>query len=105
MKMAAYAAYIEAALQGQAQGQELPFVIIRRQSGQVVTVREPELRHACCERKDDLTTLGDLLQSGKVTPVIDRTYPLSEVPQAIRHLEGAHARGKVVITLESVDQT
>jgi NADPH:quinone reductase-like Zn-dependent oxidoreductase len=56
-------------------------------------------------RKDDLTILGDLMQSGKVIPVIDRTYPLSEVPQALRHLEDAHARGKVVITLESVDHT
>jgi NADPH:quinone reductase-like Zn-dependent oxidoreductase len=34
---------------------------------------------------------------GKVTPVIDRTYPLSEAPEAIRYLEGGHARGKVVI--------
>jgi len=34
-----------------------------------------------------------------VTPVIDRTYPLAEVPAAIRHLEAGHARGKIVITL------
>src|SRR5882762_6663744 len=48
----------------------------------------------------DLATLGDLLQSGKVKPVIDRTYKLSEVPAAIAYLEQGHARGKVVITLE-----
>ena len=48
----------------------------------------------------DLTILGDLMQSGKVTPVIDRRYKLSEVPEAIRYLEEGHARGKVVITLE-----
>ncbi len=48
----------------------------------------------------DLTVLGDLMQSGKVTPVIDRTYKLSEVPAAIAYLEQGHARGKVVITLE-----
>ncbi|PYJ20392.1 MAG: alcohol dehydrogenase [Verrucomicrobia bacterium] len=48
----------------------------------------------------DLTILGDLMQSGKVTPVIDRTYKLSEVPAAIAYLEQGHARGKVVITLE-----
>jgi len=48
----------------------------------------------------DLTVLGDLMQSGKVKPVIDRTYKLSEVPEAIRYLEEGHARGKVVITLE-----
>ncbi len=51
-------------------------------------------------RKDDLTILGDLMKAGKVTPVIDRTYTLSEVPEAIRYLEEGHARGKIVITLE-----
>ena len=50
--------------------------------------------------KEDLTVLRDLMQAGKVTPVIDRTYPLSEVPEAIRYLETGRARGKVVITLE-----
>jgi NADPH:quinone reductase-like Zn-dependent oxidoreductase len=49
-------------------------------------------------RRDDLAFLGDLMQSGKVTPVIDRTFPLSQVPDAIRYLEKGHARGKVVIT-------
>src|SRR6267143_850387 len=49
--------------------------------------------------KEDLTTLGDLMQAGKVKPVIDRQYKLSEVPEAIRYLEKGHARGKVVITL------
>ena len=48
----------------------------------------------------DLTILADLMQSGKVKPVIDRTYKLSEVPAAIAYLEQGHARGKVVITLE-----
>jgi len=48
----------------------------------------------------DLTILGDLMQSGKVKPVIDRTYKLSEVPDAIRYVEQGHARGKVVITVE-----
>jgi NADPH:quinone reductase-like Zn-dependent oxidoreductase len=50
--------------------------------------------------KDDLNVLADLMQSGKVTPVIDRTYPLSEIREAVRYLEGGHARGKVVITVE-----
>ncbi len=50
--------------------------------------------------KEDLTVLGDLMQAGKVTPVIDRRYTLSEVPAAIRYLEEGHARGKVIITLE-----
>ena len=48
----------------------------------------------------DLTILGDLMQAGKVTPVIDRRYKLSEVPAAIQYLEEGHARGKVVISVE-----
>jgi NADPH:quinone reductase-like Zn-dependent oxidoreductase len=49
---------------------------------------------------DDLAFLGDLMQSGKVTPVIDRTYKLSGLADAIRYLEQGHARGKVVVTVE-----
>jgi NADPH:quinone reductase-like Zn-dependent oxidoreductase len=48
----------------------------------------------------DLAFLGDLMQSGKVKPVIDRTYKLSELPQAIEYLEKGHARGKVIITVD-----
>ena len=51
--------------------------------------------------KDDLTTLGVLMQAGRVTPVIDRRYGLSELPEAIRYLEEGHARGKVVITVDN----
>jgi len=50
--------------------------------------------------KEDLAFLSDLMQARRVTPVIDRRYPLSEVPAAIRYLEEGHARGKVVITVE-----
>src|SRR5881398_1141907 len=50
--------------------------------------------------KSDLTVLGDMMQSGKVKPVIDRIYKLSELPAAIAYLEEGHARGKVVITVE-----
>jgi NADPH:quinone reductase-like Zn-dependent oxidoreductase len=49
--------------------------------------------------QEDLTTLHNLIATGKVTPVIDRRYSLNEVPEAIRYLEMGHARGKVVITL------
>jgi NADPH:quinone reductase-like Zn-dependent oxidoreductase len=49
--------------------------------------------------RDDLAALGELLGTGKVTPVIDRTYPLADVPKAIRLLEGGHARGKIVIAV------
>src|SRR5437764_10175439 len=48
----------------------------------------------------DMMTLADLIQSGKVNPVIDRTYKLSEVSKALWYLQQGHARGKVVIALE-----
>ena len=47
----------------------------------------------------DLEFLKELIESGKVTPVIDRTYALSEVPDAIRYHEEGHTRGKIVITV------
>jgi NADPH:quinone reductase-like Zn-dependent oxidoreductase len=43
--------------------------------------------------------LGELVEAGKVVPVIDRTYPLSDTAEAIGYLEQGHARGKVVITI------
>jgi NADPH:quinone reductase-like Zn-dependent oxidoreductase len=49
---------------------------------------------------NDLAMLADLMQSGKMKPVIDRTYKLSDLPDAIRYLEQGHARGKVVITVD-----
>jgi NADPH:quinone reductase-like Zn-dependent oxidoreductase len=51
----------------------------------------------CKENHEDMLVLKELIETGKVTPVIDRAYPLSEVPKAIRYLEEGHARGKVVI--------
>ena len=51
--------------------------------------------------KDDLVFLKELSEAGKLTPVIDRRYGLNEVPEAIRYLEEGHARGKVVIDVES----
>jgi NADPH:quinone reductase-like Zn-dependent oxidoreductase len=50
-------------------------------------------------RQDDLVVLAELIEAGKLTPVIDRTYPLREVPEAIRQLEQGHTRGKLVITV------
>jgi len=55
--------------------------------------------------KKDLVFMNELLEAGKVVPVIDRRYPLSEVAEAIRYLEEGHARGKVVITVEHNDKT
>ena len=51
------------------------------------------------ENHEDLIVLKELIEAGRVTPVIDRSYPLSEVPEAIRHLEQGRARGKIVITV------
>ena len=48
---------------------------------------------------EDLLVLKELIESGKLTPVIDRTYPLAEVSEAIRYLAEGHARGKVVVTV------
>jgi NADPH:quinone reductase-like Zn-dependent oxidoreductase len=53
------------------------------------------------QNKADLTVLGELIESGKVTPVVDRTYPLAETADAMRYLEEGHARGKVVVTMSS----
>ena len=50
--------------------------------------------------KEDLTFMGELMAIGKVTPVIDKRYGLSEVREAVRYLEAGHARGKVVITVD-----
>jgi NADPH:quinone reductase-like Zn-dependent oxidoreductase len=49
--------------------------------------------------REALLDLKALIEARRVTPVIDRTYPLNEVPEAMRYLEKGHARGKVVITV------
>ena len=50
-------------------------------------------------KQEDLQVLKELIEAGKVTPVIDRTYPLIEAPDAIRYLAEGHARGKIVVTV------
>jgi NADPH:quinone reductase-like Zn-dependent oxidoreductase len=51
------------------------------------------------ENHEDMLALKDLIEAGKLTPVIDRTYPLAETPEAIRYLQEGHAQGKVVISV------
>jgi NADPH:quinone reductase-like Zn-dependent oxidoreductase len=53
----------------------------------------------------DLQFVTELIEAGKITPVIDRTYPLGEVPEAIRYLYGGQAKGKIVITVWAADPT
>ena len=53
--------------------------------------------------KDDLAVMSNMMEAKKVTPVIDRTYPLNDVPEAIRYLETGRARGKVIISVEPDD--
>jgi NADPH:quinone reductase-like Zn-dependent oxidoreductase len=53
----------------------------------------------------DLDVLGELVAAGKIAPVIDRRYPLSDVAEAIRYVVEEHARGKVIITVEKSNET
>ena len=70
------------------------------ESAHVVAVRPPATaRVLVTAKKEDLAVLKTLVEAGKVTPVIDRTYPLSEVPDAMRYLEQQHPGGKLVITM------
>jgi len=67
-------------------------------------VLSPFVRHKLCRylskpNHADLVMLKELVESGKLKPVIDKTCPLCETPAALRYIEGGHARGKVVITL------
>jgi len=58
------------------------------------------LMETAAPNQNDLLFLKELLEVGKVVPVIDRRYPLAETAEAIRYLEAGHARGKVIITVE-----
>ena len=59
-------------------------------------------RFLVAQKHEDLDVLREMIEAGKVTPVIDRTYPLSETAAAIERVGGGHARGKVVITFDEV---
>jgi NADPH:quinone reductase-like Zn-dependent oxidoreductase len=69
-------------------------LFVRQQGGPYIAIPNNE----------DLVDLKELIEAGKVTPVIDRTYPLSETPEAFRYLDEGHARGKVVITVKHSGQ-
>jgi len=54
---------------------------------------------AATAKREDLVVLRELIESGRVTPVIDRMFPLEAVAEALRHYGAGHARGRVVITM------
>ena len=62
-------------------------------------VRQRLTMLASKERYVDLETLSPLIESGQITPIVDKTYPLADVPAAMAHLEAGHARGKIAITI------
>jgi len=62
-------------------------------------VRQRELLIVGKITRDNLTFIATLIEEGRLTPVIERTYPLAAVPDAVRHLEGGHARGKLIVTV------
>jgi NADPH:quinone reductase-like Zn-dependent oxidoreductase len=75
---------------------------VARIIGAMITTRlggKPARAFLATVSKEDLLALKDLIEAGKVSPVIDRTYPFAQIPEAVGYLEGGHAQGKVVITI------
>jgi NADPH:quinone reductase-like Zn-dependent oxidoreductase len=64
-------------------------------------VRQNLRRYLSTPNHEDLIVLKDLVESGKLRPVVDRTYPLAGTAEALRHIEGGHARGKVVVIVST----
>ncbi len=62
-------------------------------------VKEKFIAYIAEFNKADMTVLRDLIEAGKIKPVIDRTFPFTQVPDAVRYLETGHAKGKVVVTV------
>jgi len=61
-------------------------------------VRQSLKRYLSTPSHADLVVLAELVEAGRLTPVIDKTYPLHETAAALRHIESGHARGKVVVS-------
>lgn len=72
----------------------------RKQAPRAVTIVKQRLQPFLTKwNQPDLQVLKELIEAGTVTPVIDRTYTLSEALEAMRYLERGHARGKIVLTV------
>ena len=64
-----------------------------------IFIRQQGRPFVAATNSESLLALGELIEAGKVTPVIDRTYPLADAPEAFRYLDEGHARGKVVVAV------
>jgi D-arabinose 1-dehydrogenase-like Zn-dependent alcohol dehydrogenase len=73
--------------------------LISRAAGKHIRVLGVQRTH------EDLLTITELCESGKIVPVIDRRYPLREVPEALRSLGEGHVKGKAVITVDENNRT
>ena len=59
----------------------------------------PKTNFSMPDKKDSMIVLKELLETGELKPVVDRTFRLSEVPEAIRYMEEGHSRGKIIVTV------
>jgi len=66
-------------------------------------VRQVERAFVSTPNQADLIALKELVEAGRVTPVLDRTYPLAETAEALRYLDQGHARGKVIVVVADGD--
>jgi NADPH:quinone reductase-like Zn-dependent oxidoreductase len=80
-------------------GRLIGALVLSRFVSQRITSYTGKPNYSSGPNNGDLATLKELIEAGKITPVIDRTYSLSETPEALRDLEEGHTRGKVVITV------
>jgi NADPH:quinone reductase-like Zn-dependent oxidoreductase len=80
-------------------GRLIRALVLSRFVSQRITSYTAKPNYSSGPNKGGLATLKELIEAGKTTPVIDRTYSLSDTPEAIRYLEEGHAQGKVLITV------
>ena len=74
-------------------------VLVRVRAASVFVAQLPPTDFSMPDKQEAMAVLCRFIEAGELTPVVDSTYPLSEVPDVIRHLAAGRARGKVVISL------